>query len=224
MARSLVFDLDGTLIDSAPDVAGALNRVFEAAGRSALPLETVRDLVGRGARALVADAVDQTGGGNEDDVDILCQRFLEAYRDLPVEQTTVYPGVLCVLGELHRKGALMGICTNKPEITTWPVLKALDLECFFKVVVCGDTLAVRKPDPRHLLHTIESLGGNPGHAVMIGDSKHDVGVARNAGVRVIAVSYGYCGSAPESLGADILIDRFEELLEILPMDTEDAVP
>lgn len=210
----LVFDLDGTLIDSAPDLHAALNRLLETLDRRILVLSEVIPMIGDGVPMLVRRALEATGGVSGDYDDIL-KRYHGIYGSAVADLTTIYPGVEETLGALHGAGHRMGICTNKPEAATHAVLKALNLAQYFTAVAGGDSLPVRKPDAGHLLGALDMLGGAPDRAIMIGDSHNDIQVAINAHVRSIAVSYGYRRHPVEELGADIIVDNFADIPEAL---------
>ena len=210
----LVFDLDGTLIDSAPDLHAALNRLMETQGRRLLDLSEVIPMIGDGVSMLVRRALAATGGV-PGDFDEKLKRYHAIYGAAVAELTAPYPGVMETLGRLHRAGHRMAICTNKPEAATHAVLEALGLTRFFSAVAGGDSLPVRKPDAGHLLGTLAMLDSTPERAIMIGDSHNDILVAINARVRSIAVSYGYRRQPAEELGADIVIDSFSEIPQAL---------
>jgi len=210
--EALIFDLDGTLIDSAPDVCAAVNRVLAADGRRTLSLAEAKDLIGQGGRVLVERALALTGRpGTADEIERALEGFLTTYAGRPAEHTTVHPGVREALESLAADGARLGVCTNKPARTTAAVLAALELDRHFDVVSCGDQVPHRKPDGRHVLAVIAALGTTRQTTVMIGDSENDIGAARDAGVRSVAVTFGYSHVPPAELGADALIDRFDEL-------------
>ena len=157
--RTVVFDLDGTLIDSAPDVAAALNRVLAEDGRRTLALAEVQQLVGEGARPLIRRAWAATGPTvAESEVDDLLARYLEQYRARPADHTVIYEGVRSVLEQLQARGLALAICTNKPSGMTRLVLAELDLARHFQAVVGGDDSAFPKPDGRHILDTLARLG------------------------------------------------------------------
>ncbi len=206
----LVFDLDGTLIDSAPDLHACLNRLLAAEGRRRLDLVEVVAMVGDGVPALVRRAYEATGG-LPDDIEAAIARYRALYGDALADKTVPYPDVIETLARLLAAGHRMAVCTNKPLAPTLEILDALDLARFFRTVAGGDTLPVRKPDPGHLLGLLKMLESTPDRAVMIGDSLNDIQVAANAGVRSIAVSYGYRKQPAEELGADIVIDRFSDI-------------
>jgi len=210
--EALIFDLDGTLIDSAPDVRTAANRVLAAAGRRPLTLAEVKELIGQGGRVLVEKALALTGRpGTPDEIDRALEGFLTTYAGNPSAHTTVYPGAREALESFRADGVRLGICTNKPGRTTAAVMKALDLDKFFAVVSCSDTVPHRKPDGRHVLRVVEELGARAETTAMIGDSENDIAAAIDAGVRSIAVTFGYAHVPYAELGADALIDRFDQL-------------
>ena len=213
---AIVFDLDGTLIDSAPDLQAALNRVFANTGRRSLSVEEVTGMIGDGVEKLVARALDATGGASGGDelkeLSAWVSQFLDSYGGHGADLTRVYPGVPETLKRLRDEGWLLGVCTNKPQAASIEVLEKLGLYGFFGAVLGGDALdGVRKPDPRHLLATLEALKAAPEAAVMVGDLGNDVRAARAAGLPVILCRHGYARVPLEELGADAVIDHFTDL-------------
>lgn len=210
--KSVIFDLDGTLVDSVPDVRWSLNEALARKGRDAVSIEQVKDYVGKGAKVLSRRALEDTGGVESDDQhNSLHEDFLATYRDNPVKFTTIFPGALEAVRRLQAAGVKTAICTNKPDITTWPVLKALELDGLFEAVLCGDKAKKQKPDGAHVLETIEMIGADPARAVMVGDSENDILAAHDAGVASVCVSFGYCHMPFEELKPTVLIDHFDEL-------------
>ncbi len=212
--RTLVFDLDGTLIHSAPDLAAALNLVLEEAGRARVTLHQVTQMIGDGVAVLVERGFTATGG-SADDPEARLDRFHHHYNKATADLTELYPGVMETLEALANDGHRMALCTNKPAVATASVLKAFGLAGFFEAVAGGDTFSVRKPSPGHLLGTLQMMDADPEHAVMIGDSPNDIQVALNAAIPAIAVSYGYRRVPAAEMGADILIDHFTEVPDAL---------
>ncbi len=210
----LVFDLDGTLIDSAPDLHACLNRLLGAEGRRRLDLAEVVAMVGDGVPALVRRAYEATGG-LPNNIEESIARYRVLYGDALADKTVPFPGVVETLAQLFAAGHRMAVCTNKPQAPTMAILDALGLARFFDTVAGGDALPVRKPDPGHLLGLLEMLDSAPDRAVMIGDSHNDIQVAIKAGVRSIAVSYGYRKQPVEELGADIVVSTFQEIPDAL---------
>lgn len=205
----LVFDFDGTLIESAPELQHCLNTVLAEQGRSALPVEAVKKMIGNGVKKLVERGFNATGGPPAD-LDATLERFMEHYHAAPVEDT-LYEGVRQTLNLLRDAGYRMAICTNKPYQATMRILNGLEIAGYFEAVAGGDSFPVRKPDPAHLLGVLEILNTTPSRAIMIGDSPNDIGCAIAAEVRSVAVTYGYSNVPHAELGADVLIDRFDAL-------------
>jgi phosphoglycolate phosphatase len=208
-----VFDLDGTLVDSAPDIRAALNRTLAESGLKPVALPAVRRMIGDGAEQLVARGYAARGEALQGKaLERRFRRFLEFYRgDGVATLTRPYPGVVETLATLQAAGFRLGVCTNKPAVATRAVLERLDLASYFAATVSSDEVAVHKPDPSHLKAVLASLDVDARAAVMVGDNKNDVVMARAARVAVVAVAYGYPGQDPASLGADLLIERFDRL-------------
>jgi len=211
--RAVVFDLDGTLVDSAGDIRTALNRTLVEAGRPALGLDAVKGMIGDGAKRLLARAFAASGDGlAEPALERAYRRFLFFYEGAnAVTLTRPYPGVPETLARLAQAGLRLGLCTNKPAEAAREVLRRLVLARYFAAVVSPEEVSAPKPDAGHLLAVLAALGARPWEAVMVGDNANDVAVARAAGTAVVAVSYGYPRMAPAALGADLLIDSMAEL-------------
>ncbi len=207
--RTVAFDLDGTLADTSPDIAAALNRMLATLGRSALADDAVRDLIGHGARSLVRRALAATGDAPEALVDRGVPLYLDSYAAHVCVGTTPSPGVEQALDELASAGVTLALCTNKVERLTRLLIEALGWQGRFAAVVGGDSLPTRKPDPAMLHAAIGGAGGGP--AAYVGDSITDAETARAAGVPFVAVSFGFSDRPVEALGADLVIDRFDEL-------------
>jgi phosphoglycolate phosphatase len=209
---TIAFDLDGTLVDTAPDLVDTLNLVLEEAGLDPVPYDEARNLVGGGARAMIERGLAfEREKLPAFEVDRLFARFLVHYEAHLADRSRVFPEVSAVLGALAAKGALLVVCTNKLERFSVKLLQALGLADHFAVVAGADTFEVRKPDPGHLLGTVARAGGRSTAAVMVGDSETDVLTARRAKVPVVAVSWGYSRIPAGELGADRLIERMNDL-------------
>jgi len=209
---TIAFDLDGTLVDTAPDLVDTLNLVLEEAGLDPVPYAEARNLVGGGARALIERGLAfEREKLPAREVDRLLARFLVHYEAHLADRSRAFPEVGDVLGALAAKGALLVVCTNKPERFSLKLLQALGLAERFAVVAGADTFEVRKPDPGHLLGAVARAGGRSSAAVMVGDSETDVLTARRAKVPVVAVSWGYSRIPAGELGADRLIERMNDL-------------
>ena len=204
----VAFDLDGTLADTAPDLAAALNHTLGALGRRAVDPESVRHLVGHGARALPRKALDD---------EELAARGLPIYLDFYAANicvgTRCYPALEEAMDDLAARGAKLAICTNKPERLTHLLVDALGWSGRFAAIVGADTLPVRKPDPLPLLEAIARAGG--GRAALVGDSITDAETARAAGIPFVAVSFGFSDRPVSELGGDAVIDDYAELIGAL---------
>jgi phosphoglycolate phosphatase len=209
---AVVFDLDGTLVDTAPDLHRVLARLLDELGRPPPTLAEVRAMVGEGARVLLERALAATGGVPAHlDLGGLVARFIEVYTEDPVRHSLPYQGALASLERLALHGVPLGVCTNKPQLPTDRVLAALDLERYFASAIGGDALPVRKPDPEHLAAVLRALGVGRGGTVMVGDSRTDLLTARALGVPCVLVGFGYSTLPVRELGADVVIESFEEL-------------
>ncbi len=213
---SVIFDLDGTLVDTAPDLAAAMNRVLDKHGRGYVPISKVRHMVGMGARVLMERAFATTGEpASKEQLDDLFDEFLESYMAHVSDLSQPYPGAIEQIERCREAGFRLGICTNKPEKPTLQLLEDLDIRHHFQAIVAGDTLSVRKPDPRHLLVTVRRAGGNIKRAIMVGDSENDILTATAAGMPVIAVTFGYTPEPVHTFKPTATIDHFEQLWRTL---------
>ena len=206
----LLFDLDGTLVDTAPDLVATLNTILTRCNRATVPLEAVVKLVGDGARTLIDCGFRETGDPAED-LDTLFAEFIDIYVANATVHSQPFPGVAETLEEFRAAGHRMAVCTNKPQAPSETILHELGLMQFFDTVVGGDRLAVRKPAPGHLLETLSLMDAAGSSAIMVGDSYNDVVSAREACMPVVVVSYGYTTTPPDELGGDVLVDRFAEI-------------
>jgi len=209
----VAFDLDGTLADTAPDLAEALNHALAALGRPLIAPASVRNLIGHGGRALLRRGLAASGEAPEALVEQGYPILLEHYAAHICDGTMPFPGIEEALDAVERAGAALAVCTNKPERLTMKLLAELGWDDRFAAVVGGDTLPVRKPDPAPLLEAIARSGG--GRAVLVGDSIIDSDTARAAGVPFVAVSFGFSDRPVGALGADAVIDDYGELLGAL---------
>ncbi len=210
---AILFDLDGTLVDSLPDLLRAMNALLAEMGRPPVTAKQVRGWVGDGAGPLVERAMLATGGPSEISLRELVKRYLGHYAGNTAVGTRPFPGVEETLQSLKAAGHPLGVCTNKPTALSLELLDALGLSGLFGAIVGGDTVTARKPDPAHLLATLAAMGMDGRRALMVGDSANDVAAARAAGIPVVAVAFGYSRIDPKELGADALIDDFTELPE-----------
>jgi len=209
---AIVFDLDGTLIDSAPDLHAAANRLLNAEGYGGLSLAQVKSFIGNGVPVLVAKVAKAAGmDQSQASLSALTARFVSDYDSHSSDLTTLYPGVLQALSALRARDVKLGVCTNKPEVPTQNILSALQLDEFFDVVVGGDTLPVRKPDPKPLLAAFGSLGD--GRRIYVGDSEVDANTARAASVPFGLFTRGYRKTPVEDFECAFHFENFETLVE-----------
>jgi len=214
----VMFDLDGTLVDSALDLTAAVDNMLQALGRAPAGETRVRQWVGNGAPVLVMRALTDEMYPADDAVEselfqAAFEVFLSAYTQSNGRYSRLYPGVETVLQHLQQAGVPMAVVTNKPMAFTTPLLKALKIDHYFDQVLGGDSLPVKKPDPLPLQVVMETFGCTPERALMLGDSRNDVLAARAAGCPVICVSYGYNHGEPvDACSPDRVVDSFTELV------------
>lgn len=211
---ALIFDLDGTLVDSAPDIHAAVARMLAEEDAAPLSLQQVRSFIGNGVPALIARVMAARGESpDEFRAAELAFRFLRQYEAVPVELTTAFPGAMEALAALAAEGHRIGLCTNKPAGAAHQVLAAFGIDHLFTVVHGGDTLAERKPRPEPLHATLSALGG--GSAVYIGDSEVDAAAALAAGMPLLLYTGGYRKTPIEDLPHLAAFDHFNELPELI---------
>jgi phosphoglycolate phosphatase len=211
-----VFDLDGTLADTAPDLVASLNAVLATEGLAPLPLAKARDMIGAGGRVLIergleAEGLEVTPARQEE----LYHAFLAHYAEHLVDQSRLFPGVTEALDALERAGFALAVCTNKIEAHSVQLLEALGIARRFAAICGRDSFPYTKPDPRHLTLTIERAGGEARRAVMVGDSRTDIATAKAAGVPVVAVTFGYTDTPVRELDPDRVVDDFADVVEAI---------
>lgn len=210
--KALLIDLDGTLVHSLPDLAAALNRLLAELDHAPLEETQVRGMIGDGVAKLVERGLAARGTAVSDgELNALMPRFVELYESALTALTRPYPGVPETLRDLTAEGWSLAVCTNKPEAASRRILDDLGLMASIEAVAGGDTYAVRKPDPGHLLNTLARLEVPAERAVMLGDGRNDVLAAHAAGLPAILVSFGYSKVPVRELGADAVIDDFAAL-------------
>lgn len=207
-----LFDLDGTLVDTAPDIALALNDVLRAQGLPEARAEQVRSWIGHGSEALLGRAVAELGRGAAPAAGAMLDDYLLAYERRCGQASRLFPGVIEALDALTERGARLAIVSNRETRLAHAVLAAHGLRERFAPIVCGDTLAARKPDALPLLHCLQHWALAPAQALMVGDSPIDLQAARAAGVRCALLRHGYGGPSIEDAGADQLLDDLRQLL------------
>ncbi len=210
---ALIFDLDGTLIDSAPDLHAAAQRLLKPLGRRDLSVKEVSLMIGDGVPKLVERCFEATGDiPPEAEFQAHVAAFIADYEPRSAELTTAFPGAIDTLKILKSKGIKTTICTNKPYGATMQILEKLDLAPHFDAVIGGDTLpGIKKPDPRHLAAALDAIGADKSDAAMVGDNSNDVKAAHALGIPAVLLSHGYTKIPVRDIGAEAVIDTFDEL-------------
>ena len=211
-AQTIVFDLDGTLIDTAPDLVDTLNVVFAREGLPPVPYETARNLIGGGARAMIARGLEAEGRVLAPAMlEQMFADFIAHYSAHIADRSRPFPGLVEALDALASRGCRFAVCTNKLERLSVLLLEQLKLAGRFDVICGQDTFGMQKPDPEVLRRTIAAAGGHLQHAIMIGDSATDIRTARAAGIPVIAVDFGYSERPVAEFAPDLIISQFAQL-------------
>jgi phosphoglycolate phosphatase len=210
--RLVAFDLDGTLVDTAPDLINALNTVLAAEGLASVPYATARTMIGGGARKMLERGLEQDGRNcTAAEIQNLIDRFIAHYADHIADESQPFEGVTAALDTLADQGFRLAVCTNKLEWLAKKLLDRLGLSPRFDAICGADTFGVAKPDPAFLRQTVALAGGEIATTIMVGDAGPDVGVARRAGVPVIGVTFGYTEVPIADLKPDRLISRMADL-------------
>jgi len=212
--RGIVFDLDGTLVDSVGDIAAALNGALGDVGLGPLSEDDVRGMVGRGADVTVRRALARLGAEDRDP-DALHAGFVRHYAAKPAERSTLYPGAADMLARFRAEGRRLAICTNKPEELTETIVRDIGVRTAFGAVIGASARLPRKPDPAMLVAAFAGIGVDPADGLMVGDSVTDVGTARALGIPIVLVSFGYTPVPARELGADAVIDHLDDLPGVL---------
>jgi phosphoglycolate phosphatase len=210
--RIVVFDLDGTLVDTAPDLIGALNFILQREGLAPVPLKSARMLIGAGVRRLLERGLEVDGRhASVDDIDRLTGDFIDYYAAHIADASRPFDGLERALDDLEARGYRFAVCTNKLEGLSKRLLDQLGLSARFAAICGADTFGVSKPDPAILQQTVARAGGQLSTAIMVGDAGPDIGVARRAGIPVIGVEFGYTEVPIADLKPDRLIGHMSEL-------------
>jgi phosphoglycolate phosphatase len=210
---TIVFDLDGTMIDTAPDLIAAANHTLERNGMPRVPARIIQPAVGYGAREMIHTAMESLGRTpSEDELTGMTEQFVAYYADNILIDSRAFPGLVPAMDELKREGAILAVCTNKREGLAKKLLAGLELDGYFVFIAGRETFPRAKPDPQHVLETIRSAGGDRSYAAMVGDSSADSRAAQGAQVPFIAVSFGYGESPVEVLNPDAIIHSFADLV------------
>ena len=215
LPATIVFDLDGTLVDTAPDLCAALNHALGKLGRPTVPAADVRHMVGHGARRLLERGLAASGAAIPELVEAGMPLLLGYYAAHIADASRPYPGVEAALDALAEAGCRLAICTNKPVALSAALVTALGWDGRFAANLGFDSVPSPKPDPAHLFATIHAAGGHPASTVFVGDSITDTSTALAAKVPVIAVSFGFSDRPTADLGADLVIDHYDSLLPAL---------
>jgi phosphoglycolate phosphatase len=213
---TIIFDLDGTLVDTAPDLIATLNAILSAEGLPVVPDDEARKLIGHGARRMLQRGLAIAGRAG-DDIDRLFHDFIAYYSDHIADQSRPFPGVEAALDTLAERGCRFAVCTNKLEALSVRLLTSLGLAGRFATICGQDTFGVPKPDPRALLGTLRRAGGSLDSAVMVGDSLTDIATARAAMMPVVAVDFGYTDVPVKDLGPDRVISHYRHLPDAVEM-------
>ncbi|MGO9172733.1 MAG: HAD-IA family hydrolase [Rhodomicrobium sp.] len=211
-SATIVFDLDGTIADTADDLADAANAALISEGFGEAPAEAIKKGVGYGAKAMLQSAL--SAGGHAADAELLGRlsaKLVAHYEENIAAKTRLFPGFLEVAAVLRLGGARLVLCTNKRERLALRLIAVLGVGSLFDAVAGGDTFPFHKPDPRHIAELVRLAGGELSASVMVGDSEADIDAARAAGIPVIAAGFGYASQPADELGADAVMHRFEEL-------------
>jgi len=212
--KAVIFDLDGTLVDTAPDLWRATNHCLSLRGRRPVTLEEVRAFVGHGARKLIAHGLAATGDPLGDpDIESLYEAFVAYYSDHIAVGSLPFPGCLALLDRLKAEGIGLGICTNKLEGLSMKLIDALGMSAYFGAIIGPDTIGIGKPDPAPYRETLRRMQRQAGPSLLIGDSETDVLTARAAGVPIIGVTFGYTARPIEEFKPDALVSQFGEAFD-----------
>jgi phosphoglycolate phosphatase len=215
LPRTVLFDLDGTLVDTGPDLTAALNHALGVLGRRAVDEESVKEMVGLGARKLLERGLEATGVMTPELVEAGVQPFLDFYGANICVGSRPYAGIEAAMDALASDGVRIAICTNKPQRLSEQLVEALGWGGRFAAILGADRVPQRKPHPAHVLSTLEAAGGDVRSCAFVGDSIVDVTAAKAAEMPVVAVSFGFPDRPADTLGADAVIDSYEELIPTL---------
>ena len=211
----IVFDLDGTLINSAPDLCYALNQTLSEINIPKITLQEVMGYLGDGALELIKRGITKHSNIENFDTELLRLRFLEIYDTCLLNKTNFYPNAIQALKDLKKMNFTLAICTNKPELLAKRIINGLKASEYFDVITGGDTYDYRKPDPRHLINTILEAGKKVENAIMVGDSENDINCAQKANIPNIAVSFGYSKVPVKNLKPDLVMSNYINLSQLI---------
>lgn len=213
---TIVFDLDGTLVESAPDLLNALNHVVVPLGLEPVKLDDIRTMIGHGAKAMIREALNRAERSlAEEEIHELWNAFLDFYRDNIAVDSHAFEGVEAALEELRQAGARLAVCTNKTQALSDQLLDTLKLSQYFKAVIGADSVPDKKPDAGHLLTAVQEAGGDPDRSLLVGDSRTDEKAALNAGLPFIFVPFGYEQDAAKDINCVAVLHQYSELFSLV---------
>lgn len=211
---AILFDLDGTVADTALDLSATLNHLLAQNDREQIDHALIRNMVGQGAKALIIKGFTHTGKAPDTlEVNALFDQYLDYYSNHIADETTLFPGVINLFDQLKSQNIPLAICTNKNIELTHSLLKTLKIDHYFDAVTCGDSFPYKKPDPRHLNATCALMDADPTAAIMVGDSINDIDAAKAANLLSIGVTFGYTETSMADLAPDIIIDHFDGFID-----------
>lgn len=213
---AILFDLDGTVADTALDLSATLNHILKQNGRTEIDHKLVRNMVGQGAKALIVKGFSHTGNvPTEKQIDVLFEQYLEYYLSHISDKTQIFPGAIELFENLKKQNIKIAICTNKNIELTHALLEDLKIKHYFDAITCGDSFNFKKPDPRHLFETCNLMNADPEKAIMVGDSINDIAAGNSAGMITVGVTFGYTETPVKDLGPDIIIDHFDQFVNAI---------
>jgi phosphoglycolate phosphatase len=213
---TIVFDLDGTLVNTAPDLLEALNHVLATTGLPPVTLDTIATMIGQGARAMIVQGLLAHGVTPSDsDLDVFLEQFLDFYAANIAAHSHPFDGAVEAMTLLSQRGATLAVCTNKRQALTDQLLAELDLDRHFAAIIGADSVPSRKPDGDHILRTIQAAGGSAERALMVGDSRTDERAARDAGLPFIFVPFGYEEESSRQLKPDVVLEHYSGLVSVV---------
>lgn len=218
---AILFDLDGTIADTALDLSATLNHILQKNGHEKIENSLIRNMVGQGAKALITKGFSHTGKAPDDELlEALFHEYLDYYLKHISDETELFPGTIEMLDDLKSQGIPLAICTNKNIELTYALLNDFKIIDYFDAVTCGDSFEFKKPDPRHLISTCELMNAEPTEAIMVGDSINDIAAGNRVKMLTIGVTFGYTETPVQELGPDIVIDHFDEMVNAINTYTE----
>ncbi len=213
---TILFDLDGTLVDTAPDLLGALNHVLTDMSLQPVTLDTIAEMIGHGARAMIETGLKSQGAAlSATEMDAAFARFIAHYVDHIADVSRPFDGALDALDSLLDAGATLAVCTNKRQDLSEQLINALGMIDFFDIIFGADRATNRKPSADHVFETLAAAGGLPERAIFVGDSRTDERAARNAGLPFVFVTFGYEAETAEAIRADVTITHYDQLVAAL---------